>query len=179
MPYNFACADPANLPLIFGVEAPGTPGKADSPYAAQEPASIPSKVVDDWVAFLKGCGIKRTVCLLKSAELACYQEPGYAGGCQSAGLNPTCIDIFSDGAAAKLFAALDAAETADEKVAVHCSGGEGRTGLLLGSWLVHSKGMAAEDAAATVLAAAKEAGVARKCTPHKLDAFIKDGKATP
>jgi hypothetical protein len=44
---------------------------------------------------------------------------------------------------------LDDADQAAEKVAVHCSGGIGRTGQVLAAWLIHARGYTVE--AATVM----------------------------
>jgi hypothetical protein len=46
------------------------------------------------------------------------------------------IDMKAAGAHEKAMAFLEAADEAGEKVVLHCSGGQGRTGLILAAWLV-------------------------------------------
>jgi len=62
-----------------------------------------------------------------------------AGGLEAAGFAQdkiTCIDVFSEGAAERTAAALAAAKAANEKLVLHCAGGEGRTAVVLAQWLV-------------------------------------------
>lgn len=46
------------------------------------------------------------------------------------------IDMKAPGAHSKAMDFLEAADAAGEKVVLHCAGGQGRTGLILASWLV-------------------------------------------
>lgn len=62
-------------------------------------------------------------------------------------------------------------------MAVHCSGGEGRTGLALGALLVSECGMSVEDAATEVVSHAAELGNVRKVKTEKLEALLANGHA--
>ena len=121
----------------------------------------------------------RTLCLLKQEELDCYVEPGYAAILEAKGITPALVDVFQDGAADKIKAAAKAAADAGEKLAVHCSGGEGRTGLALGAVLTSrvEGGMTAAEAAEEVVAHAAATGVVRKVKPEKLESLLTTGTA--
>lgn len=173
--YNFGPAS-SLIPLVYGLEAPGTPGKAGSPYAAQEPSTICNVVVTEWAAMLRLAGIARTLCLLTPDELACYSPPGYASLVEQQGLRPACESVYADGAWDRICAVLAAAEAAGEKVAVHCSAGAGRTGLVLAAFLVAHKGLSAEQAVREVRDAAAAASVTRKCEVDKVEAFLARGR---
>ena len=175
--YNFGAASPRLIPLVYGVEAPGTPGKQGSAYAAQEPDSICNVVVTEWAAVLKAAGIRRTLCLLKPAELACYSPPGYATLLEQEGLTPACESLKEDGAWARISDTLLSAEAAGDKIAVHCSAGEGRTGVVLAAFLAAHKGLSVEAAVAEVAEAAAAASVVRKCDVATVAALLANGRA--
>merc|ERR1719266_548772 len=133
-PFNFGAATP-RLPLLFGVEAPGVPLKPDGRY--NTPQSVPLEVVDEWTSFLRdNHNVKRTLCLLKPEELACYENPGYEELLRERGMTPVVVNVFEEGAKDKCQLAYEEAERAGERLAVHCSGGEGRTGLVLGALMM-------------------------------------------
>eukprot|EP00798_Chlamydomonas_sp_ICE-L_P000286 gene286-1622_t len=68
--------------------------------------------------------------------------------------------------------ALQAAVNANEKVVIHCWGGVGRTGRLLGAYLCAQYGMSAEEAAAEVMGHAKTQGTERKVKVAGLEAVL-------
>jgi|AntAceMinimDraft_1070359.scaffolds.fasta_scaffold07765_3 protein-tyrosine phosphatase len=174
MTYNFGSVS-EKAPAVFGVEAPGVPMKPGGVY--NEAGSVPNAVVEEWAAFLKAEGVTRTICLLKAEELACYAAPGYAKILEAQGITPSMVDIFQEGASDAIKAAAGAAKAAGEKVAVHCSGGEGRTGLALGAVLVSECGMTPPDAAAEVVRHSAELGTVRKVKTEKLEALLANGHA--
>jgi len=78
--------------------------------------------------------MKHVLSLLNDEEYAFYAEPGYVEGLKNAGFDQskiTCVNVFDAGAADKTEAALASAKAAGEKLVLHCSGGEGRTGVVL------------------------------------------------
>ena len=78
--------------------------------------------------------MKHVLSLLNDEEYAFYAEPGYVEGLKKAGFDKskiTCVNVFDAGAADKTEAALASAKAAGEKLVLHCSGGEGRTGVVL------------------------------------------------
>ena len=64
-----------------------------------------------------------------------------------------------------------------DKIAFHCSGGEGRTGLALGLVLHSECGLSAEEAADAIKQTAAKENVVRKVTPDKIQVFMKLGHA--
>lgn len=72
---------------------------------------------------------------------------------------------------ARIVEAFKDAEAAGERVAVHCRGGEGRTGNAIAAWLIARHGMTPEEAEAEVLGHAAKVGAARRCKAAKLKPF--------
>jgi protein-tyrosine phosphatase len=119
--------------LVFGSQRPGNPGKF-----------ILKQVVDGWVAFMKGQSIQRIVCLLPEEELKYYPLEGgllslytQAFGQDNVLWAPTPDrQLPSHEALPHVLYFLNNAAERGEKAVVHCSAGQGRTGLVLAAWLV-------------------------------------------
>lgn len=79
--------------------------------------------------------------------------------------------VGSAEAFAKIVEAFRDAERAGERVAVHCRGGEGRTGNAIAAWLIARHGMSPAEAEAEVLSHAAAEGAARRCKASKLQPF--------
>jgi len=133
--------------LVFGSQRPGNPGKF-----------IQRQVVDDWVAFMKGQGIQRVVCLLPEGELKYYPLDGGLLGLYAEVFGPDNVlwaptpDMqLPTGEAVRhiLYFLHDAVEKR-EKAVVHCSAGQGRTGLVLAAWLIYGHRMTERKAIRTV-----------------------------
>jgi len=171
--FNFGIAS-SKSSLLFGVEAPGVPMKPGGSY--NDPQSVPTSIVDEWIDHLQENDIKRTLCLLKPDELECYSDPGYVELCKAGGVTPTVVNVFDPDASTKVVEAYQQAMEAGEKIAVHCSGGEGRTGVVMGAILV-SEGLvtSSEEAETDILATAEQEGVNRKPAAAKIDKLLKDG----
>ena len=92
--FNFGAAT-QKLPILFGVEAPGTPKKPDGLY--NENKSVPETVVTSWVDYLKKQNVKRTLCLLTPEELDCYADPGYKALLEEKGIIPSLVNVFEEG----------------------------------------------------------------------------------
>jgi protein-tyrosine phosphatase len=172
--YNFGSAS-EKAAWLNGVEAPGVPMKPGGKY--NDPGSVPNDVVEAWAAFLKEQGVTRTICLLKQEELDCYAAPGYEAILRANGIEPALVDVFQAGSRDGILDAARAAKEAGEKVALHCSGGEGRTGLGLGAILADQCGMSVEEAAAEVVTHAGATGVTRKVKAEKLAGLMEKGTA--
>ena len=113
---------------MYGSERPGNAEEL-SKYAAISPADV-----EEWATFMKAQGISRVLCLHNDEELGFYQEPGYVEGLRKAGFDAnkiSCVNVFTAGAGDKTEAALAENKASGEKLLVHCSGGEGRTGNVL------------------------------------------------
>jgi hypothetical protein len=172
MKYNFGAAS-SKTPLLFGVEAPGVPMKPGGQY--NDPKSVPNAVVEEWADFLVQQDVRRTLCLLNPEELACYEDPGYAELLKSRGITPALVNVFEEGASDKLIEAYEEADKAGEKIAVHCSGGEGRTGVAIGAILVKEAGLSPEEAEKEVMKAAEETGAKRKLAAAKVEKLLEKG----
>jgi len=137
--YKFAPAC-ENESIVFGACKPG--------YSEQE--------IKDWIDFMKHQGIERICCLLDEKQLARYSNllDGYQQefGCDRVLWTPIkdfqlCeLEILTQ----KILPFLRVAESLEEKVLVHCSGGVGRTGQILAAWLVNRRGLSNKDAIAAV-----------------------------
>eukprot|EP00978_Attheya_sp_CCMP212_P034372 scaffold143762_cov53-Attheya_sp.AAC.6 len=170
--FNFGSASP-KAPLLFGVEAPGVPMKPGGAY--NDPESVPVEIVNEWSDYLKEQNVKRTLCLLKPDEMGCYASPGYVELLQTQGIKPVVVNVFEEGACDKALAAYEEAVSAGEKIAVHCSGGEGRTGVVMGAILVKNTDITSAEAEAVIIAAAEAENVIRKPAAAKIDKLLKDG----
>ena len=131
--------------------------------------------VYEWTDYLSVNDVKRTLCLLIPEELDCYADPGYADLLKSKGITPNLVNVFEDGASEKCLAAYKEAAAAGEKIAVHCSGGEGRTGVVIGALLMKEAGLDANEAESDVMAAAADAGVKRKLSASKVEKLVSNG----
>ena len=121
--------------FVFGAQRPGFPGKF-----------VQKQVVDDWVAFMKGQGINRIICLLAEDELNYY--PTLAGGLlgiYAENFGPDNV-LWAPTLDKRLCSAesikhvcyfLHAATRQGQKAVIHCSAGLGRTGQALAAWLVY------------------------------------------
>lgn len=150
----------------------GVPMKPGGKYNEKE--SVPTEVVEKWADYLKEQGVSRTLCLLKKEELDCYANPGYASILESRGIKPSLVDVFQPEAGDKCWTAYQEAAESGEKIAVHCSGGEGRTGVVLGSLLAKDAGISSDDAASEILSTAEAEEVVRKVAAAKLDKLLND-----
>jgi len=119
--------------LVFGSQRPGNPGKF-----------IQRQVVDDWVAFMKGQGIQRVVCLLSEEELKYYPLEGGLLGLYAEAFGPDNVlwaptpdmQLNTAEAVRHIMYFLYNSLERGEKTVVHCAAGQGRTGLVLAAWLV-------------------------------------------
>lgn len=84
--------------------------------------------------------------------------------------------MFDENALRTMLAALDATRASGERIVMHCSGGTGRAALALGLWLVRIHGLAPDDAAREIVAAAAEDGTKRQPNAEKLATLIDKGQ---
>ena len=141
--YKFAAASKQEL-IVFGSAKPG----------------FANKKVSNWIEYMQHQKIERVCCLLPQKQLVPYSDllGTYE---QKFGQQKVCwspIDDFtipdSRALTGKILPFLLEADKHSEKVVVHCSGGVGRTGLVLAAWLVYGRGFSHK----TAIAAVKQTG---------------------
>ncbi|PSB29214.1 protein-tyrosine phosphatase family protein [Chlorogloea sp. CCALA 695] len=137
--YRFAAASKQEI-IVFGSAKP----------------EFANEKVSDWIGYMQRQKIERVCCLLPKKQLAPYanllgnyeQKFGHQKVCW------TPIDDFTiphpDALTGKILPFLLEADKHSEKVVVHCSGGVGRTGLVLAAWLVYGRGFSNKTAIAAV-----------------------------
>lgn len=137
--YRFAAASKQEV-SVFGSARPG----------------FSDKNVRDWCAYMKSQKIERVCCLLPREQLAPYsnllgnyeQEFGYRKVCWTPIEDFTLPNI--EALTGDILPFLVEADKQAERVVVHCSGGIGRTGFVLATWLVHGRGFSNQTAIAEV-----------------------------
>ncbi len=153
--YGFSAAYDQE-PLVFGARRPGFPL-----------SRVPSSSVDAWIAFMKGQGIQRVLCLLPPRQLSNYKDllDSYRETFGEAQVCWTPIEDFHLAEKAVLISQilpfLAEGERQNKKTVVHCSGGVGRTGHVLAAWLVSFRGMSNEQAIAAVRQSGRNARESR------------------
>lgn len=121
---------------------------------------------------MKSRGIKRVVCLLPKSQLDYYK--GIPGGLLKLYNNEfgeenvlsAPVEDFHLPEPNKLKQILDFLKNSDkmkEKVVVHCSGGLGRTGVVLAAWLAHGRGLSEKEALEAVIATGRNPYEAVEC----------------
>ena len=168
-PHNWGYAS-ARDKFISGAARPGK-YSSDSGAAARPPgppgppATVTEGEVEEWAAFVKQQGVKRVLCLLTGSELLSYNEGGLLAFFTSHFDDVVTVsDLYVQGAGDRVLAALQAAEDANEQCVVHCSAGQGRTGVCLALWLHKRYKMTIVDAVAEVTSYAEQCGSVRRPT---------------
>mmetsp|Transcript_64561 Transcript_64561/g.203780 ORF Transcript_64561/g.203780 Transcript_64561/m.203780 type:complete len:127 (+) Transcript_64561:242-622(+) len=124
---------------------------------------------------MKERGVTRVLSVLSGAELEYYQIAlGDSYGKYFSG-HELVSDLKAEGARDKALALLKAAKEAGEKVVVHCAGGQGRTGTVLGTWMVTEYGLSPEEAAKEIEEHMKVVNSSRWPKPEKIADFVTNG----
>lgn len=138
--YKFAPADRHEL-NVFGASRPK--------YAY--------KSVRRWIEFMRQQGIEGTCCLLSSARLNRYPDNLLETYRQEFSEEHVLWQPIKDFQIPKseilteaIFPFLIHAVENQRKVVVHCSGGIGRTGIVLAGWLVNQRGLTNRQAICAV-----------------------------
>ena len=117
--------------------------------------------IGEWIAFMKGQGVKRVCCLLHQKQLSSYKEDLLQVYYREFGQDNICWTPVEDYHLCdvgmlkeKVLPFLKESELRGERVVVHCEGGRGRTGHVFAAWMVFGRGFSIEEA----LSAVKEMG---------------------
>ena len=111
-----------------------------------------------WLGFMQAQNIDRVCCLLEEKTVSRYKVDLLSAYEQQFGLEkvlwqPNIIDFQIPNPAIlieNIIPFLISAEQNRQKVVVHCSGGVGRTGIVLAAWLVSRRGLSNQQAISAV-----------------------------
>jgi hypothetical protein len=133
--YGFGCSYREDE-FVYGAQRPGFPGKF-----------VQRQVVENWLDFIKKQGISRIICLLSEDELSYYRliAGGLLGiyadnfGADNVLWAPTSDrHLCSSSALKQICYFMRSGMLSGAKTVVHCSSGQGRTGLVLAAWLIYN-----------------------------------------
>lgn len=138
--YKFAPADSREL-TVFGAARP----------------KYTQKSVEQWIKFMQSQKIRRICCLLESSSLSHYPIDLLETYSQKFGGENVLWQPIADFQLPhssvlieQILPFLICSEEDRQKVVVHCSGGIGRTGIVLASWLVTRRGFSNREAISAV-----------------------------
>jgi atypical dual specificity phosphatase len=153
--HNFSPASDLDA-VVHGAERPG--------FGRPGPAGMHE--VHEWVAFMRGRGIKRVLCLQAEEEIGHLFRVPVLDVYRRA-FEKVAHVAMPDGCAPpapELHRALDllrAADSAGAPVVVHCNAGQGRTGIVLAAWLRCRHALSGDEAIRTVVATAQREAALR------------------
>lgn len=120
--------------------------------------------MNEWIEFMLEHGIRRVVCVLAGEKLAKYDDLLGAYRQRFSSVTHAPIDNYGLPTDEVLEIALSAfadAESAGERIVVHCAAGMGRTGLLSSAWLCRRYGIGIDEAITEVCQSAWRVGANR------------------
>ncbi len=166
--YNFGPANFAEA-IVFGAQRPGYPSK-----------TVETATVTSWIDYMQSNGIERVCCLLGGSQLAFYEDllGSYRLFFGSANVCSAPIEDYylstQDNLTGVIMPFLQESDRMASKAVVHCSGGSGRTGHVLATWLHRGRGFSVDDAIeeAGKTRNPKEAISCGKATLHELKMLI-------
>jgi protein tyrosine/serine phosphatase len=137
--FNFSAASSRDE-TVFAACRPGHSHPREGLLVTPRGKPTSQEAVVEWVEYMKKQGIKRVLCLLTRSELTFYSESllnSYRTLFDDTNCVETVADIYSKDSRKRILDALTAAENAGEKIVIHCSAGQSRTGACCALWLHH------------------------------------------
>ena len=125
-------------------------------FGAAKPRYTPQSV-EQWIEFMQSQKIGRICCLLESKSLSHYPIDLLETYKQKFGRENVLWQPIADfqlpqssSLIEQIIPWLICSEENQQKIVVHCSGGVGRTGIVLASWLVARRGFTNREAISAV-----------------------------
>jgi protein tyrosine phosphatase (PTP) superfamily phosphohydrolase (DUF442 family) len=141
---------------LFTAERPGHPGPG-----------VLTKIVEDWIQFIKSKGIRHVLIIMDDAEFGVY-EVDLKKFYEEHGLTVHHIPFSSDDSYPKIMALIQELDSKGEKVVSHCTGGKGRCGRVACAWLCKKWSLSPLQASQEFIDQAVEHGLYRLGDVQKL-----------
>jgi protein tyrosine phosphatase (PTP) superfamily phosphohydrolase (DUF442 family) len=155
-PHNFGLISNRESTL-FTAERPGHPGKN----------GVLTKIVEDWIQFIKSKGIHNVLILMDDNEFGVY-EVDLIEYYEEAGLTVYHIPFSSSDSYQQTMALIRELDAKGEKVVSHCTGGKGRCGRVACAWLCKKWNLSPLEASQEFIDQAVENGLYRLGDVQKL-----------
>jgi len=130
-------------------------------YGARTPEGSFASIVE-WADFMRAQGVTRVCCLLDAGQLAGFPVNLEAEYKKLFGETCVLMEPIADhhlcsqqALRERILPFLRTADSAGERVVIHCWGGNGRTGHVLAAWLVAARGLSPVDAMTAVEASGR------------------------
>lgn len=126
--FNFGPASTRDT-ILFTAERPG-----NSSTTTTGVADVAK--VQEWIAFMKQQGIANVIVLLDDNELTMYHDPDLLQRYKIAGFEFLVQPMNGQNACQTIMAFILRAESKNERVVAHCTGGVGRASRVAACWLM-------------------------------------------
>ena len=168
--YNFSKVSSRDN-IVYAACRPGHTHPREGLLVTPRGQPTTTEAVKEWVEHMKSHQIKRVLCLLTRSELTFYSK-SLLSSYRKLFNNDNCVetvaDIYSKDARKRILDALLEAEKAGERIVIHCSAGQSRTGACCALWLHHRYKLAVDVAINEINSYASESNVFRQASSDSL-----------